>query len=127
MKIPSPDAPGQAEIPEAPEEAAKYIEKYLDPRDKSISDITDALQGRLSPKDNLNYERRTVYLSQNSKTKIQLGRVKNPAEVCVEWAEQDDYYKFKWAPTNQDEVEVAIKFDTDPNVLTLVHLGIWGD
>ena len=127
MKIPSPKTPTRNEIPDVPEDA-RYLDEFFTPRDKTLEDVVDAMHRRLSPLDNMNYERRKLHVVSGAATQIQLERIAGlPAAVYVEWTEYDEFHKMKWRVLGQDSISVTITFDTDPGVLTLVQLGIWGD
>lgn len=104
-------------------EGSGYLDDLLASRDKQIGKLTQLLQRRASPRDNLNFEAKTVELSHLVGLEI-TSRVQSG----IDFIEHDNQElgKLQVEYLDAKRARVTFKWDTDPGERRNVRLLIWG-
>lgn len=126
MNIASYRAVKVADVGSAPKDAT-WADDLLDSRDAQLADLTRAIQGRLSPHDNLNAEYRDVSVLHDTEFDFTLRKAKGQcAGVLLVWSSLYDYAQVAWRQVDASRIAVKISFDSAPTDHVDVRLLVLG-
>lgn len=102
---------------------AKYLDDFLESRDRAIGKLNALLQKRASPVDNLNFEAKTVELRHDVALEV-TSRV----HTGIDFIQHDNQERGKLVVEYLDQKRARVTFvwDTDPGERRQVRLLIWG-
>lgn len=124
MKVQSFDLIQVADYPESPE----WMHRVFDVLNNHIDVLTTSLQNRQSFGDNSNAEVVTIDLENDTETKIRLQTLTGrPRHAVLLRSSILDYGRLAWELTEEDLVNVKVKWDTSPTTATQAVLVFFGD
>ncbi len=106
---------------------AQWVDSVLESRDSQLEDLSRALQGRLSPDENLNAEYRDVSVLHNTEFLLTLQKVRGACKgVLLLGSDLYDFALVAWRQIDTSEILVKISFSTAPADHVGVRLLVMG-
>lgn len=93
-----------------------------------MEQLTSALQGRLSMKDNFHTEEVEYEAADGVESLIRLKTLRTKAKkVMIDWTGHNSPWRHSWRIVDADRIGITIKWDSAPSVATKIQATVFGE